>query len=103
MGCPVWLTPSRWISTTPNWTIWWPISETKGLEGLEVYSPEHTPDQIRYYQKLAGQYGLVITGGTDFHGANKPELELGIGRGNFRVPYVLLNNLKERRDEVRSS
>ena len=75
----------------------------EGLEGLEVYSPEHNPDQIRLYQKLAAKYGLVVTGGTDFHGANKPDVEMGIGRGNFRVPYSLLGALKKRRDELRSA
>ena len=72
----------------------------QGLEGIEVFSPEHTPDQERFYRQLALDHNLVITGGTDFHGDNKPGIDLGRGRGGFRVPYSLLAALKERRDWV---
>jgi hypothetical protein len=72
----------------------------QGLEGIEVFSPEHSPDQERFYRRLALDYNLVITGGTDFHGDNKPGIDLGRGRGGFRVPYALLVALKKRRDWV---
>lgn len=81
------------------------IAELKeyGLEAIEVYSPDHTSGQTQAYQEIAVRLGLAYTGGTDFHGANKPDLQLGIGRGNFRVPYALLNDLKMRRDQIRST
>ena len=47
-----------------------------------------------FVRKLANDYGLFITGGTDYHGANKPDLDIGTGEGNLRVPVMLLENLK---------
>jgi len=66
-----------------------------GLRGIEAYYTEHTPEQTAFYLKLAEKYGLCVTGGSDFHGKNKPEIKLGLGYGNLRVPYRLLERLKE--------
>jgi hypothetical protein len=73
------------------------------LEGIEVFSPEHTLDQEQLYRRLAIDHDLVITGGTDFHGANKPGIDLGRGRGKFQVSYALLTLLKERRSRILGS
>jgi len=64
-----------------------------GLKGIEVYYPEHTPDLIARYTETANRHGLLITGGTDFHGSIKPEIKMGSGRGNFSVPYELYEKL----------
>lgn len=65
-----------------------------GLAGLEVYHSSNTgfDEQISY--SLANRFGLLMTGGTDFHGTNKPNLYLGTGRNNnLRIPDSLLNPL----------
>lgn len=64
-----------------------------GLKGIEAYYPEHTPDLIARYTEIANRHGLLITGGTDFHGSNKPGINMGSGRGNFSVPYKLYEKL----------
>ncbi len=65
-----------------------------GLKGIEaIYSRNHGNDEA-FVRKLAKDYDLFITGGTDFHGANKPDLDIGSGVGNLRVPVMLLENLK---------
>jgi len=64
-----------------------------GLKGIEVYYPEHTPEAVKGYRILAEQFGLLITGGTDFHGALKPDLKMGVGKGDFFVPYELYEKL----------
>lgn len=64
-----------------------------GLEGLEVFYPEHAPSQKAEYRRLAERYGLLMTGGTDFHGAIKPDIQIGIGRGDFYVPFEIYENL----------
>ena len=65
-----------------------------GLQGIEaMYSRNHGTDEA-FIRKLADEYDLIITGGSDFHGANKPDIELGRGEGNLRVPVMLLENLK---------
>lgn len=65
-----------------------------GLQGIEaMYSRNHGTDEA-FIRKLADEYDLIITGGSDFHGTNKPDIELGRGEGNLRVPVMLLENLK---------
>ncbi len=57
-----------------------------GLNGIEVWYPEHSAAQTAYYAQMADRYGLIKTGGTDFHGSVKPGVQMGIGRGDFCVP-----------------
>jgi predicted metal-dependent phosphoesterase TrpH len=63
-----------------------------GLGGVEVYYPSHTPEATRQYIELANRLGLAQTGGTDFHGASKPEVRLG----SLDVPASLLEPLRVR-------
>ena len=65
-----------------------------GLQGIEVYYPDHSPRQQTMYERLAMRNGLVMTGGTDFHGAAKPNVYLGIGKGDLRIPYRLVEELR---------
>ena len=57
-----------------------------GLEGIEVYYPSHSKNIIQWLQKFAGDNDLLMTGGSDFHGAVKPEIQLGTGYGDLVVP-----------------
>jgi len=68
-----------------------------GLRGIEAYYSAHTPEETGLYLQLAEDLGLLITGGTDFHGANKPEIDLGTGLGELCIPDELIKGLK--RDE----
>lgn len=64
------------------------------LDGIEaIYSTYRWLDESRVKQ-LARKYELCITGGSDFHGSNKPDIDLGTGRGNLNIPYELWENLK---------
>jgi hypothetical protein len=45
-------------------------------------------------RKLARENHLIISGGSDYHGANKPNLEIGIGRGRLAVPYDVLSEIR---------
>ena len=49
----------------------------QGLSGLEVYSSCQSREESQYYKQVADRFGLVVTGGSDFHGQNKPTIELG--------------------------
>lgn len=69
------------------------VLKDMGLKGIEAYYPEHSKDKTSYYIEIARKYGLLITGGTDFHGSLKPDIGMGSGRGNFHVPYSLYENL----------
>ncbi|UCF93786.1 MAG: PHP domain-containing protein, partial [Desulfobacterales bacterium] len=64
-----------------------------GMMGIEVFYPEHSSCQIRKYAELAERYGLLMTGGTDFHGSLNPEIEMGTGKGDLHIPYELYEKL----------
>lgn len=67
-----------------------------GLQGLEVYYPEHPAEFVPQYEKLARKHNLLLTGGTDFHGGLNPQVQMGIGTGNFHVSYRLYEKLLQR-------
>jgi len=68
----------------------------QGLEGLEAYYPEHSPEQTRLYLELARELDLAPTGGSDFHGAANPAVHLGRGFGQLCVPDELAEELQRR-------
>lgn len=72
------------------------VSELKdaGLGGIETYYAENKPENIRRFSEWADKLDLIRTGGTDFHGKNTPDLKLGTGFGQLRVPDEVLEQLK---------
>lgn len=84
-----------WIKTTEGTlTDLVRILKADGLDGVEVHYSTHTPRQTRDYLALAKQQGLLVTGGSDFHGLTKPDIEVGIGKGSLHVPDSLLDKMK---------
>jgi len=66
-----------------------------GLSAIEVFHSEHSPVDVALYGSLAAELDLLITGGSDFHGATKPGIELGTGKnGNLCIPYSVLQRLR---------
>jgi len=70
-----------------------------GLHGLEVYHSSNNQYDSGKLKKLAKKYQLFPTGGSDFHGTNKPDIDLGTGRGGLRVSALLLDDIKRIRQE----
>ena len=66
-----------------------------GLCGIEGYYNEYTPEMQAYFQNLAHELGLAISGGTDYHAKMKPHIEIGIGQGDMKIPYSVLENIKK--------
>jgi len=64
-----------------------------GLQGIEIYYPQHSPKMVRQYLDLAKQFHLIATGGTDFHGTPMPDIKLGRGFGALNVPNAVLEQL----------
>ena len=71
-----------------------------GLEGLECRYSGYDEAQSACLEALAKEYGLVRTGGSDFHGAHKSDIRLGEGKGELNVPYAFLEELRERRKNL---
>ena len=68
----------------------------EGLQGIEaIYSTNRGTDESSMKQ-LAKRHGLAVTGGSDFHGANKKDIDLGCGKGNLKIPYELWETLEAR-------
>lgn len=65
-----------------------------GLNGIEGYYPEYSHEHITEYRDLALELQLSFGGGSDFHGKMKPHIEIGVGTGNLRIPYFILDNMK---------
>ena len=70
----------------------------EGLKGIEVYYPEHSSAEVALYKTLADRYSLLPTGGTDYHGIEKKELDIGVGRGEMKLPYSIVENMKALRN-----
>lgn len=67
-----------------------------GLDGIEAIYPLHNIDEEIYFKNLANKYNLLITGGSDFHGTNKPGLKIGTGYSNLKIPYPILEKIKSK-------
>ncbi|MGI6588247.1 MAG: PHP domain-containing protein [Peptococcia bacterium] len=68
-----------------------PILIKKGLQGIEVFHPRHTRDEILLYFKIAQKYNLLVTGGSDFHGHEEKDID---NLGAMRVPFYSIKQLK---------
>jgi predicted metal-dependent phosphoesterase TrpH len=66
-----------------------------GLGGIEVHYSTHSPRQTEDYLSLAKRLDLLVTGGSDFHGVTKPDIAVGRGRGDLKVPERLLDPLRK--------
>ena len=66
----------------------------RGLGAMETEYSTFTEDQRQRLREMAGEFGIKCSGGSDFHGANKPDIAMGTGRGDLRVPVRLLKALK---------
>jgi hypothetical protein len=70
-----------------------------GIDGLEAYYSLHSPSQTKKYLDLCKRFDLLPSTSSDFHGSVKPDIELGVGRGNLQGPYAILQAFKERRKD----
>ena len=73
------------------------LSIAQELDGMEVYYPKFTEEQTLLAGLIADEFGLVRSGGSDFHGSNKPDIRMGVGRGTLRVSIKSLEGLKKRK------
>jgi 3',5'-nucleoside bisphosphate phosphatase len=69
---------------------------TCGIMGLEVHYPEHSQAMVNFYLRLAQQYRLLVTGGSDCHGNAKSEVRIG----SMKIPYDLVEKLKQAKADL---
>ena len=66
-----------------------------GLDGMETAYSKYSPETTALAMEIAKEYGLKNSGGSDFHGENKPDIAVGVGRGELAIPYEWLENLRK--------
>jgi hypothetical protein len=69
-----------------------------GLDGIEGYYSLFGPPETALVTEVAAVNGLALSGGSDYHGANSPDIRLGSGMGKLRVPASLLAELKKKKE-----
>ena len=69
------------------------LATEAGLDAMEVYYPKFTGEQTALAERLVEEFGLLPSGGSDFHGTNKPDIQLGTGRGNLHIPVSVLESI----------
>jgi predicted metal-dependent phosphoesterase TrpH len=74
-----------------------PQAVAVGLDGMETLYPRYSPEETALAETIATEFGLLPSGGSDFHGDNKPDIALGTGTGELRVPCHFLDKLKARK------
>lgn len=74
------------------------LTEAKkhGLDGMETVYTEFSKEQTALAQKIAKEFDLLESGGSDYHGTTKPDVAFGVGFGNLRVPASFADKIKER-------
>lgn len=77
-----------------------PKAKTRGLMGMEVFYSTYDRRTTEAAQAMAEHYGLLPSGGSDFHGAIKPDIQLGVGRGNLQIPMQWLERLEEASEKL---
>lgn len=93
-GVPVVAHPGRFAGGGFRWDEAMRDLQAEGLEGLEGYYGEYRAAEQKYFVALGQRLGMVVTGGSDYHGTHKPGLRLGSGRGGLKVPDDLLERLE---------
>ena len=87
----LWKAPAGWLDSM--------VARLKdyGLSAIEAYHSEHSEADVRTCLALAKRFDLGVSGGSDYHGSNKPTIRLGQGYGGLRVNQSILAALKQRR------
>lgn len=66
-----------------------------GLDGMETIYSTYDEETTRLAGQIADEFGILHSGGSDYHGGNKPHIQLGIGQGNIAIDYVLAKNMEK--------
>ena len=69
-----------------------------GLDGIEAYYSTYRPADEQIVIQIAKRHGLALSGGSDFHGSNKPQIQLGVGKGNLKISYQVWETLRKHRN-----
>ena len=95
LGCVVVLAHPFLSMDEPALLEFLPQAKERGLVGMEVLYSKYSPEETSRAFEIASELGLKPSGGSDFHGDKKPDISLGTGRGDLKVPFELALGLKK--------
>lgn len=94
-GLPIVAHPFQYGYDEPELLAFLSTAKEAGCVGLEAYYSEHSPAEQAYLLSLAAEWGMLVSGGSDWHGSRKPHIRMGSGIENgLAVPYHVLEDLK---------
>lgn len=82
----------KWISDDKKEDFINDITDNYDIDGIECYYSTFTEEQTQYLLNLCEKKKLFKSGGSDYHGLNKPNISLGKGQGNLKIPKDLISN-----------
>ena len=91
---PVWAHPFLHLKQEAEVRTFLPQAIEAGLKAMEVRYPLFSPEQTALAEALAEEFSLLPSGGSDFHGGNKPTISLGTGTGSLEVPLSWAEDMK---------
>lgn len=93
-GLPIVAHPFQYGFDEPELLAFLSAAMDAGCAGLEAYYSEHSPEEQTYLLELAAEWGLAVSGGSDWHGTRKPRIRMGSGMdGQLSVPRYVLDDL----------
>ena len=95
-GKAVWAHPFFTMKQAEEVEEFLPQAKEAGLDAIETVYTTYSPEQTRQAKALAKKYGLLESGGSDYHGAGKPDISLGVGYGELQVPFSFFEKLRDR-------
>lgn len=104
LGCgavPVWAHPYLFRGGTVESVL--PELMDAGLMGIEVYHPNHSPSDERKLEEICAQHGLLMTGGSDYHGPPEDKRKESVSLNSLNVPLTLLSPIKQAAIALKSS
>ncbi|MBO5908226.1 MAG: hypothetical protein J6Q67_00345, partial [Clostridia bacterium] len=81
--------------------IFLPEAKDAGLDAMETLYHAYTTEQTELAKKIAKQYGMLESGGSDFHGERRPNVSLGIGEGTLQIGKDIAVSLEQRAKETK--
>lgn len=73
-----------------------PLAKEAGLDAMETLYSKYSEETTETARKTAAKFGILESGGSDFHGPIKPDIALGVGRGNLAVPHEFVQKIKNK-------
>lgn len=92
-GVPVLAHPKQYRLTDTGYLKMFSVLKDYGVRGIETMYSTHSHEEEIKFTTIAHELGMFTTGGSDFHGLLKPDIDLGTGRGNLMIPSSILFDL----------